>query len=356
MRKLPGALLLYLLFTGHMAMAQTTFVVNDSATATTPAKIDRLRFFTDDKPVDITIATDFKNMHSEKVKGTYQGATITLHLPDSDTITEDIRLYARGEFRRKYCSTPGIMLNFKNNTSPKLSGLKKLKLVSACSASMPDERLLLEEYLVYKMYNLLTDMSFKVRLARVTYKDSRSRAKEYSQYAFLIEDIDDMASRNHCKAVKDRRFLTEQTNRSQMTLMALFQYMIGNTDWAVPNGHNIKFLVPVTDTLAQPYVVPYDFDYAGLINAYYAAPAEGLPIERVTERYYMGFPRTLAELQQILQVFRDQKENMYKLINDYDYISKKDRDIILKFVDEFYDAISSKSRVQYLFMDGARRS
>jgi hypothetical protein len=39
------------------------------------------------------------------------------------------------------------------------------------------------------------------------------------------------------------------------------------------------------DSTARPVVVPYDFDYAGIVDAYYAVPNEGLEIENVRQRF-----------------------------------------------------------------------
>jgi hypothetical protein len=347
MRNTQWIILLALLLNNLTGTAQ-------SATAVTNAvNLNRILFFAEDKPAEFTLSTDFKKILSERKKGVYQPGTATLHLSETDSITDSIRLYARGEFRRKECNMPGLMLNFKNSPEGKLSPLKKMKLVCGCTSNEYGEQLLLMEYLIYKMYNQLTDMSFQVRLAKINYKDTRERMKPYTQYAFLLEDVDDMAERNKCKEVENIVFNTEQTNRQQMTLVALFQYMIGNTDWAVPNYHNIKLMRP--DSISVPYVVPYDFDFAGAINARYAAPVPELGIQSVTERLYRGFPRNMGELQLALDVFRKQKENLLSLVKNFELLNKRERDVFYRYVDEFYKIIEDKKDVQHIFIDGARK-
>src|SRR4029079_8149799 len=180
----------------------------------------------------------------------------------------------------------------------------------SCNIGNTNEEFLLKEYLIYKIYNLLSVMSYRVRLLHVTYVDSKQKIKTYSQYGFLIEDTKDMADRNNCKEIQNKHFSTEQTDRHPMTFGSIFQYMIGNTDWAVGNYHNIKLIVPKTDTLARPYPVPYDFDFSGFVNAPYAVPDEKAGIRNVTERFYMGFPRTMDELTLILDVFKVKKESV----------------------------------------------
>lgn len=303
----------------------------------------------------MTIQTDFRKMLTAKQKNVYQPATVTLTEPDSTAITETIQVTARGDFRRENCDMPGLMINFKTPTSPKLSGLKKMKLVCACGTSVYEQQLLLSEYLIYKMYNQLTEKSFRPRLAKLTYEDTRKKIKTYSQYAFFIEDVDDVAARNACKEVSYKPFLTEQTDRDQMTLVALFQYMIGNTDWSVPNFHNIKLIRSSADTLSKPFVVPYDFDFAGLVNAPYAIPSQELGIQHVTDRLYRGFPRTTDELQKVLDLLQQKKETFISMIGAFDLIDKKDRAIMIKYINDFYNAVSSKKRVEDIFINHARR-
>jgi hypothetical protein len=347
MRNIQWIILLVVLLNNLTGTAQSSTV------ATQTVDLNRILFFAEDKPVEFTLSTDFKKILSERKKGVYQPGTATLHLSETESITDNIRLYARGEFRRKECNMPGLMLNFKNSPEGKLSPLKKMKLVCGCTSNEYGEQLLLMEYLIYKMYSQLTDMSFQVRLAKINYKDTRERMKPYTQYAFLLEDVDDMAERNKCKEVENIVFNTEQTNRQQMTLVALFQYMIGNTDWAVPNYHNIKLMRH--DSISVPYVVPYDFDFAGAINARYAAPVPELGIQSVTERLYRGFPRNMGELQLALDIFRKQKENLLSLVKNFALLHKRERDVFYRYVDEFYKIIEDKKDVQHIFIDGARK-
>ena len=315
-------------------------------------KIDSVNFFKDDKTIEMTLATDFKRLFADKLKMTPQPATVTFHFPDSSSFTEDITINARGITRKESCKMPPIMLNFKSPSSDKL---KKIKMVNACESNAEADMLLLKEFLVYKMYNLLTDMSFRVRLLHVTYQDTKDKIKAYSEYGFLIEDVDVMAKRNHCKEVNKTAFRTEDTHRDQMTLVALFEYMVGNTDWSIPNYHNVKLMRTAGETNTPPYVVPYDFDYCGIVNAYYAVPSELLGTQSVTERVYRGFPRTMDELQIALDNFRKQKENTKNLIMNFTPMGTKYRKEMMDYLDEFYKTIENKKDIQMTFIDGARK-
>src|SRR5438477_9110718 len=73
----------------------------------------------------------------------------------------------------------------------------------------------------------------------------------------------------------------------------VFQYMIGNTDFAVTALHNI---VLIQDSVGVVYPVPYDFDWSGVISTPYAFPDSRLPIRTVRQRLWRGTCRTPQEL------------------------------------------------------------
>ncbi|HVT85310.1 MAG TPA: hypothetical protein VHD35_08895 [Chitinophagaceae bacterium] len=318
------------------------------------ARIDSVKFFTDDKPIEMTLTTDYRKLLADKLKMAVQPATVTFRFPDSSSYTGTVDINARGKTRKESCTVPPILINFKKSSSDAMRSLHKLKMVCACANSANDEQLALKEFLTYKIYNLLTDMSFRVRLVHVTYEESKGKAKTYSQYGFLIEDVNAMAKRNKCKETQKIAFATESTQRDQMTLVALFEYMIGNTDWSVPNYHNIKLMTSKAEPNSLPYVIPYDFDYAGLVNAYYAVPAEELQLGSVTQRAYRGFARSMDELQQTIKLFNDQKANITNLIMNFEPLTSRTKKEMIAYIEGFYKIINNKSSVETEFIKGAR--
>ena len=246
------------------------------------------------------------------------------------------------------------MLNFRNKSSPRLSSLLKLKMVFDCGKSSDDEQLIIKEYLTYKIYNLLTPMSFRVRMLRVTYEDSKGRKKPYVQYGFFIEDVDDMAHRNKCEEQDEEVGSSDRASRQHMTMVNIFQYMIGNCDWSIPGLHNMKLLRPADTHGVPPYPVPYDFDYCGLVNAPYAVPPEQIDIKSVTERYYRGFPASMEELEPIIANFKQQKDKTMSLINNCEWLSNRYKKEMTGFLEEFYKMLDNKSRVKSVFIDNAK--
>jgi len=187
----------------------------------------------------------------------------------------------------------------------------------------------------------------------VTYIDSKQKIKSFTQYAFLIESMKDMAARNNCIEIKNKPFANDALNKYQVTFMTIFQYMIGNTDWAIGNYHNIKLMVPKNDTLAKPYPVPYDFDFCGLVNAPYAIPDEKADIQNVTQRFYMGFPRTMEELEMILSAFKEKKESIILEIKNFNLLSDKTEKKVLGYLEEFYQVTDNKNSIRAAFINKA---
>ena len=52
-----------------------------------------------------------------------------------------------------------------------------MKLVSECKVSSDHEQFLFKEFLAYKIYNLISDRSFQVRLLKVRWEDSACQEK-----------------------------------------------------------------------------------------------------------------------------------------------------------------------------------
>ena len=113
-------------------------------------------------------------------------------------------------------------------------------------------------------------------------------------------------------------------------------------------------MVPKNDTLARPYVVPYDFDYAGFVNAPYAIPNEGLGITSVTQRLYRGFARTMDELKANLNIFKEKKDTIMSYLTNFPLLNVKDKRDMTRYLEEFYEIIDDKNSVRSVFITNAR--
>jgi hypothetical protein len=319
-------------------------------------KINDKTFFTDDRPFEMKLSVDMKNLKDEKKDLNYVEALISCTFPDSSAADGKVRIKHRGLFRKENCRMASLMIDFKTETSPAFSKLGTLKMVGGCGTGSSDEQYLLKEYLIYKIYNLLTDISFRVRLMHVSYNDTRDKQKPYSQYAFLIEDIDDLAKRNKCREKEGGKYSQRLINRDQATLLYIFQYMIGNTDWSITYYHNIKLIVDKKDTLSMPYPVAYDFDMTGLVDPPYGVTPENLGIEKLTQRLYRGIGRSPEEIEATINKFLEKEEAIYSLINNFDLLTNGNKKEMINFLKGFFSEVKDKKEQKRIFVDNALKN
>lgn len=321
------------------------------------SQVDEVRFFEKEAIVQMTIDVNLRRVIANKMKkDVVFPAIVTANFDSDKIIREPVTLEVRGNFRKDYCYLPPLKINFKSPAATQLSPLGALKLVNTCKLNSVGYEYLLKEYLTYKIYNLLTDKSLRVRLLKINFVDSTGKRKPVEEYGFLIEDVKDMAKRNACVERKRDVAHTELTDRKQMTRVALFEYMIGNLDWSVPVRHNIKLIAPKEDSNTTAFPVPYDFDYSGLVKTDYAIPPPELGLDNVTVRNYRGFPRTMQELQDVAEEFLQQKAAIYKLISEFDVLSIATRKNMIAYLDDFYNTLSKPGEIKVRFLDNARRN
>ncbi len=317
--------------------------------------VNKSRFFSDTSIINASITFNLKNIHSKRSKeGFIFPAVFECKIGDSLNVKDAVSLEIRGHFRRNYCYVPPLKVIFKNNSSAAFYHLKSLKLVNACMISKDYDQYLLKEYLCYKLYNLITDKSFRVRLLNLSYCDSSGKKKTVTQHAFLLEDIKELAKRNDFSEWTGGNVPTEASNRKQTTLVSIFEYMIGNTDWSIAVQHNIKLIVPNDNPKSRAYAVPYDFDYSGMVNTSYAVPDERLGIQSVRDRDYRGFPRTMEELNEVIDIFNKQKDNIYATVNNFKLLTSATKGEMLEYLDQFFLQINNPEEVKSLFITNAR--
>jgi len=303
------------------------------------------RLFEDDSILNITLKFDMSTYFRSKPQKEYLKANITFHLNETDSIYEDVRLRTRGVFRNQYCMFAPIQLNFKKVDFgySDLNKISKLKMVPQCSAGKDREDYILREYLAYKLFNVLTDTSFRVRLFSVEYIDSQKKRKPLKQYAFFIEPVEMLTSRTNCIEINTRTLNQRHIVPGIMDRLAIFNYMIGNYDWSIPGQHNVQVIKSLN---INPYglgiAIPYDFDWTGFVNASYAIPAENVGTQNVRERLFQGICRKKEVYSRELDVFISKKEEFYKVINEFPYITQKVKRDLTGYLDSFFDQFEGR--------------
>lgn len=191
MKKFYSLVILLTVLSFSQVKAQDDLTERYSVTDT----IEDFGLFTGDDILNLSLRFDVTSYKRKKPKDEYMDAVMTYHISKDDSINKNIRLKTRGEFRNGHCAYPPIVLNFKKTEFNKadLSKIGKVKMVTHCMTG--NEDYLFREYLVYKLYSVLTDTSFRVRLVNITYINTFKESKPVSTYAFFIEPLDLVAER-----------------------------------------------------------------------------------------------------------------------------------------------------------------
>ncbi len=307
--------------------------------------------FEKEEPLRMTLVSDIRNLKRHRKKEEYQPAGMTCLMHDSILVTHPVRIRARGNFRRDNCTVPPFFLNIRyaGMKNHPLGDIRRVKTVVRCRHARQYEDYVLREYLVYKLYSLLTDYSFRVRLIELTTVDTGKRNKDKNtrtDWAFFIEPEELMAERLNGHEIESDRLSMQMVNRKKMDLMAMFQYMIGNGDYSVTGRHNLK-IVSVANEDATGFVpVPYDFDYTGLVNAHYAVPGEGLPVKTVRERYFLGPCRSVERFREIIDIFLDHEEEIATLIRDFEYLDEDEKNDMINYLATFFLAVENDDFIE----------
>ena len=266
-----------------------------------------------------------------------------------------LKLRTRGNYRRakEHCDFAPIRLNFtKSEVAGTLfDGQDKLKLVTHCQNDEPAyQNLVMREYLAYRLLHELTPKSFAVRLMRIHYLDTESR-KTRTRYGFVIEENDAVAKRNGMKIAKVGLITNKYLEPGQASLIHVFQYMIGNTEYSVlrpePDKdccHNAELMAPKGQSLYTP--LAYDFDFSGFVDAPYAEPNPRYDLPSVRMRLFRGSCQYDEQLEATLRYFKEKKDALYAIIDNTKPLTRLTRASTRRYLDSFYARIETPADVE----------
>jgi hypothetical protein len=280
--------------------------------------------------------------------------TIVFPQADGTTAERAVRIGGRGHSRRspKLCDFTPLKIDFvrEQMAGTVFAGHNDTKLGTHCRTSSAFEQYVLKEYSAYRVLNLLTPQSFRVRLARVTYVDVATKKPIVTRYGMFTEDETDLARRMEGRITEQREFRFRHVDADYLLLMTLFEYMIGNTDVSIYSQHNVR----VVETPAgKRYPVPYDFDYSGLVNTIYAQFDKALfKINSVRDRVYRGPCRPPEELETFLAKFRAVRPQVMDFYDALPDLSDNSRREVKDYLDGFYRTLDRPTDVKRAFIDG----
>jgi hypothetical protein len=326
-------------------VAACLFLISSPTAAQQPKPL-----FAASDPIHIVIQAPLPSLSRNRSSDQIVQGTLT----DPSGQALPISLNARGITRRAtdVCDFPPLRVRF-TSAPPAgsiFAGQKKLKLVTHCRNAASFQQYVLLEYAVYRMYNLLTPHSFRVRLANIDYRDENGRPM-VSRVGYFLEDLGDVAKRNGTKEAHAPEMIpANDLSAPDAARYGLFQHMIANHDWSMRAGpagsdccHNAELIGPLGP--GSTIVIPYDFDFSGFVNAPYATPPEPLHIGSVRQRVYRGYCSHNAEVLAAARQMREARPQLIAAITSTPGLEQSTQARAISFLDGFFADIASDETV-----------
>ena len=317
--------------------------------------------FNSEEPLTITLTGPFKTLDKQRDKSAEYDVGSLSYEGQDGPVSIETRYTPRGNFRleKENCAHAQLWLNLKKKQTKKtvFANQNKLKLVVQCRDSNRYQSYLRKEYQAYRMLNLMTEASYRVRWLTVTYQDLQGK-KLRTHAAFLIEHKNRVADRLNLLPVDEQRINRTELDPTHATRAALFNYFIGNADFSIVAAtegsccHNAKLLRADNES---PYVpVIYDFDSSGYVDAPYAITPSKLDLRNVRQRIYRGFCTDPEVLDGVLDEFRDKREPLLAVAAETEYVGKRSARKGVSYLKDFYSVIDNPKRLKKKIIEVCR--
>ncbi len=325
------------------SMYKCVWIVLVLSLSPAPSVGQSIGLFGADSALQLVLAGDVRQLLNDRKQDPTYYSMALMWNTGSQWDTVQIRARTRGHFRRQasVCTYPPILLNFSKEGAANtlFTGQDKLKLVLPCQV----EKYVMREYVVYQLYQQLTPRGFRARRVELQFQEKGRLSKPIA--AILLEDEHEMAARNEMKLLENQIVKPTDTNPDDFLRMAMFQLMIGNTDWSVQYQQNVKL---VQDKAAnRPTPVPYDFDHSGIVSASYAKPAAELKLNSVRERRYRGNcqpdPRAFDA---VIAEFQSKRESFFAVCRNAAYLDEASRKFMIGYLEDFFELLNNADRLR----------
>lgn len=305
--------------------------------------------------LELTLEANITDLTTNRNTEDYQAGFVRFNDGESVEQAWKIKVRPRGKYRRRVCEMPPLKLKFKK-AELETAGLSKfndLKLVTHCSEDKSEAKAwLMKEYLTYKLYNELTPNSFRVQLVKITYVDIPT-GKTTNNWGFLIEDKDQVADRMDAETCDCNGMDMADLNENSEELMTVFQYMIGNEDWDLAMIRNLKMFKKANGEVIP---VPYDFDFAGIVNADYAVPNVSYGMTSIVDRAYFGTSQVDENLSGTIRYLRLKKKDLISIVKNFKILNFHDRATITNYLESFYENADNMVKVERFYQKGKSKS
>ena len=320
------------------------------------SEADARQLFRDVEPLAFTLTADFKAINKDRnPESTKRYPGVISAAAGGASGELPVQLGTRGHFRlmSRNCDFVPLRVEFPRDRTAgtAFDGQTNLKLGTHCRGDRAYDNYTLREYLTYRLFNMVTPLSFRARLGRATYVDATSKKAIGTRYSIFIEHENEVARRFGGRIVELPRIVFNDLDGPTLTRMMLFEYMIGNTDFSIWALHNVRL---VQDRARKLYPVPYDFDLSGFVHAPYASPDPRIGIRSVLDRLYRGPCRTVEEFEAAAAALRAKQADMLALVDSMADLDRDARTEAREYLESFFRSIEKPGAVKKQFVDGCK--
>ncbi len=256
-----------------------------------------------------------------------------------------VSLRVRGNSRAQVCSFPPLRLDIEPGAAngTLFAGQERLKLVTHCRVSSGHEQNVIEEYAAYRMFALLSEVSYRTRLLRIRYVDTDDPGRSPQvRYGFLIEPARQLAARTGGEKLKVPHVVKARLDLDQAALVFVFHYMISSVDWSLVVASGDRNCCHNVDLIAidgAHHLVPFDFDLSGLVAPRYARRGAGHGVREVRKRRYRGYCIDRSYIAAALQAHLDQEAAFQALLQALPAVDAKATGRQQEFLERFYRSV-----------------
>ena len=314
------------------------FGVHAQAPADLPSILERL---TAQEGAKMTLETDLTTIIANKKTNQYFPGTLIT----ADGKSYRIELRPRGKYRRKVAEIPPLKIKFKKKDLREegLDTLNDVKLVLPCFDNDEGDQLIVKEYLAYRMFEKLTGASIRARLIRLTIRDTHVEKSKKSMLAMLVEDEEETVARLNGEVVDQYGIPADSLMTHQAALVAMFEYMIGNKDWEIAMMRNVR-LIRSAETPGKVLVIPYDFDFSGLVSAPYSSPASETGLKTVKDRFLMSNGLKPDALKKAAKMLVSAKKDFYDLCGSK-FLTRFSAQEMTAYLDTFFNQMEASDEI-----------
>lgn len=315
------------------------------------SNVSAAELFDEDEVIEMRLKGPLNSIFKDTAEREEQSFTVSV-----DGVSIPVKVRIRGKSRVRVCDFPPLRLNFTGSDAQQtvFDGLSKIKLVTHCRNNKAGDWNVLEEYAAYRIFNILSDASYRTRLVHVTYEDTGRGLDDDAKrhYAFLIEPKYQLGEREGGEFVRLPGVKLSRIEKAQAALVYVFQYLIGNTDWSflLADGddaccHNGDLL----EKNSRLYFIPYDFDLSGLVNAKYAKPDPSLRLRSVKQRRYRGYCVDTSVLSVAIGQVRSKKMEILNVVQELPEYPEKSVESSASYLEAFFKKAEHESKLLKLY-------